>query len=119
MLMSALGVQTEEEAPASLDPPTSVSLYLPYGEAGSGGFGEAVEYGVQWANAEPTAGIQLSFSNDGEPDAGDTKYYVGPGTTQYDVSALLGLTLDDSYEYWYVRHALAGVYSDWVGPAAL
>ena len=120
MIMASLGGPGPTAAPSAPDPPTNVSLYLPYGEGGSGGFGEAVEFGIQWANGDITAGTQIVFSGDGSPDGTETPiYYVGPGTTQYDISLYVGDTLDDDYTGWYVRHALGGLYSSWVGYAEL
>ena len=83
-----------------------------------------VEFGLQWASADPAAGYQISrAAGGGEPVASDTKYFFDSSETQVDITELLELTIDvddsDTYDSWYIRHARNKQYSAWVGDADL
>ncbi len=119
--MSTVGAADVVTAPpAPTAPPTDFNLFHVYGESGSQGNGEEVEYGLQWAVADLFSGTQFArATGGGEPLSTDVKYFWPPGRTSVDISEFLGLTLDDVFLTWHIRHALGAQYSAWVGPGVL
>jgi hypothetical protein len=102
--MMALGRVIVDPAAAPDGPPTDVAGYLYAGD----------KFGVQWANGDPDAGLQVGYSATRTVQPTSITAVLPAGTTSYETGEIFSEGTYDAYGSWWVRHSTPGGSSAWV-----